>query len=476
MRLFVTTLLILASGCSEWNLFGWGKDTQPPLDSGGGEACEPGVVTLDQGERVSLYQGSHYEPTEDNFGAVIVPGRRDGAPAIWVANVGYGHSEVYLLGQDDLSDPMPSSMQPLIVDGGQAEWFTASYGALTTAPGAEGEALWLFAGLDDDRDAWFLFDSPPARNTSIWEADTVIEKDGGLDNGTEMFFGDLDGDGLDDAGMRYTDSYSFFLAPLAPYYDWRDDVDHDIPVDEDLDHHLQFPCVVMDVSLDGHNDLVCQGTTHEDRDSHTMLGVYLGPLTQRDQLAAADISFTQDGQGGGGGAMFYGGLVTSLHDAGDLTGDGRADVVVSSTGGPAGEEELRTVFVFDDFREGVWSSEDTAAAILVSPDFEDGQNWEQVAQPAGDINGDGVNDLLVSPAARREGALTVWIVPGPLEGEIALEESETRFEHSFDPAPPLLLWYPIPDLDGDGTNEFVVSQWSYDQASFFHLFRGCEHW
>jgi hypothetical protein len=93
-----------------------------------------------------------------------------------------------------------------------------------------------------------------------------------------------------------------------------------------------------------------------------------------------------------------------------------------------------------------------------------------------DLDGDGVDDLLVGAVPRAQDARWLWLVPGPIEGEQALADAPARLD-AAEAAEALHLAGPC-DLDGDGQADVLASlstpltaeRWSYDR----HFLRGAD--
>ena len=119
---------------------------------------------------------------------------------------------------------------------------------------------------------------------------------------------------------------------------------------------------------------------------------------------------------------------------GDLSGDGIPNIIVG-VGPVAG---LRTVLA-----SPLTSPPSPLAWVSASP------SGQLPAAIAGDLNGDGADDLLLSD--RRGGTVSAWF--GPLAGELG--EPDWRFVGS--PASFSGVSGVIRDLDGDGANDLLLS-------------------
>lgn len=131
---------------------------------------------------------------------------------------------------------------------------------------------------------------------------------------------------------------------------------------------------------------------------------------------------------------------------GDLDGDGLGDFVVAALA-----SERAYLFYGRDERPSARRSELDADAVLLTS----GDAGVGPAQPVGDVNGDGIDDLLVSHASANPWGPTAgpWriVLGGPrLSGDVAVDEIGTRIE--------AMLARGLGDLDGDGRAEIGVTR------------------
>lgn len=95
----------------------------------------------------------------------------------------------------------------------------------------------------------------------------------------------------------------------------------------------------------------------------------------------------------------------------DLTGDGEPDIVLSAPG----VQEDNGVFLFSGAVSGLYGQDDADASIIASEDSDVGDGLAA----CGDMNGDGVNDLLVGAPNGLDTKGGAFLVYGPIEGEVA---------------------------------------------------------
>lgn len=139
-------------------------------------------------------------------------------------------------------------------------------------------------------------------------------------------------------------------------------------------------------------------------------------------------------------------------DGGTLLGSGGAFII-----GVPWPDAVGQVEIFSSLASGELGAED-AAATLVGEE-EGGCDGESLAN-AGDVDGDGVDDLIVGGGGAcwdGSGPGTAWVVRGPLAGRASLADAEQRFVGPTDTA--RLGWaLAAPgDVDGDGLADVVLA-------------------
>lgn len=134
---------------------------------------------------------------------------------------------------------------------------------------------------------------------------------------------------------------------------------------------------------------------------------------------------------------------------GDLDGDGRGDVLVT-TDVPGG---LSTVSLWSgaSLIGDTYTTSD-AIVTLTSTTADDGFG---LALATGDVNGDGVDDLLASAPQRPSGAFA-WLFTD-VDASASLGDAEVVLTHSDAAALPGTALTVVPDLTGDGYDDMLVS-------------------
>ena len=139
---------------------------------------------------------------------------------------------------------------------------------------------------------------------------------------------------------------------------------------------------------------------------------------------------------------------------GDMYGDGDGDLVVSAKSHDSAGSNAGRVYVFDSMPSGEVSAGD-ATAIL---DGEAAGDQAGVISFAGDVTGDGVNDLLVSSTNNDNSgnnAGAVYVVEGPVTSAGLGDSYATIYGAAEDDKLGSGL-AAAGDLDGDGTGDFLV--------------------
>lgn len=92
---------------------------------------------------------------------------------------------------------------------------------------------------------------------------------------------------------------------------------------------------------------------------------------------------------------------------------------------------------------------------------EEDQTFGQLLTAAGDVDGDGVGDVLSWAWEGPDGPTFAWLVFGPVDGEVTVSEVGIRLRNDPDFVPPAISWFGtgmtgLGDADGDGRGDFAV--------------------
>lgn len=222
-----------------------------------------------------------------------------------------------------------------------------------------------------------------------------------------------------------------------------------------------------DVDGDGSADLLV-GMPGSDSGAYLGGATYLirGPISGTQSLAGADARIL------GTVAAGYAGHDVAF--AGDVNGDGVEDVVV---GAPyfGGSDMAGEAYVLFGPLSGDMDVAD-GGVTLVGELVDDGWHSLDVSWTgrsvagAGDVDGDGVDDLLVGAPYYDLGRGAAYVVHGALVGDVELASAGTRILGEDGDE----LGYTVRrlgDLDGDGLADFAVGTQDADGTGFY-LFHG----
>ncbi len=289
--------------------------------------------------------------------------------------------------------------------------------------------LIMSAPLADDRGILYVFFGPVTNDLDAANADVIIN--GAMDGdqtGSGSAVGDLNNDGVNDlivgaptadpVGRSNAGKVYVLFGPLARgVYGVADEAD--LVVFGHKEGDLTGKQVVSaDVDADGIDDLVI-GAYSADAGGQTEAGrVYIlhGPVVESHDLARGVGTLIN-----GDNSRDHIGFV----DSGDLNGDRVADLVIGAPGGTPNWPILSagvTYVIYGPLPRGHLEVEDISSVIIAGVDSYD-ESGAGVA--AGDVNGDGVDDVIIG--ARWADSLgqtdngEVYVVYGPLPAEGSLD-------------------------------------------------------
>jgi hypothetical protein len=157
---------------------------------------------------------------------------------------------------------------------------------------------------------------------------------------------------------------------------------------------------------------------------------------------------------------------TSVAGVGDVDGDGIGDVLI---GGPKhdarGAESGAAWLIRGPLSGDISVADATGKLIGIQSGTEAGTSVER----AGDIDGDGFDDLLLGAERGKGGgndAGEAYLVRGPLSGELALFDADLRLlgEYSYDLAGGAVT--PVGDITGDGFGDLAIGAVGYGDGGF----------
>ena len=209
----------------------------------------------------------------------------------------------------------------------------------------------------------------------------------------------------------------------------------------------------VDVDGDGQVDILI-GASHQDSGGTYAGAIYvvLGPASGTMSLSSADSRIL----GANAGDLFGSRMATSS----DATGDGLADVAVTSPEEDSGGSSAGAVYLFDDL-----ASTSTAADAIATVYGAAAGDELASRLSLGDVDGDGVDDLLV--CTENYGSTGgAWLLYGPLSGAFDLgtdEDASFLGAETDDMGGGACVI--AGDMDGDGAAEFAIGAGAGDGPS-----------
>ncbi len=154
----------------------------------------------------------------------------------------------------------------------------------------------------------------------------------------------------------------------------------------------------------------------------------------------------------------------SVAGAGDVNGDGYADVIVGASGYDDGQSNEGAAFVFHGSASGIIGNSPATANAALTSDLS-GIGFGISVAGAGDVNGDGYADVIVGASGYSAGAGAAFVFYGSGTGIVGINlasahqltctQVSTSFGFSVAGAG---------DVNADGFDDVVVGAWLYDNG------------
>lgn len=428
---------------------------QPDFELGGRRVASAGDVDGDGHDDV-LIGAPGWADNEDRPGAVYVIAAPQGE------TVSMEEEEVVLKGdrEGDCAGFGLSGMGDLNDDDYDDFAVGAPY-----AQGDDGGAVYFLAGpvaLDDA--------NTPGSLSELDEWTVTGPAGLGLD---VALMGDVDGDGQDDVALGAPEAYSGRGAVYVVRADAGSDVDLSNPGQDTME------LVGLDGSANGWS--VCGADFDGDGLGEVVSGAWRYALTAGDStykgsvsgmavspwtwsVSAADFTLL--------GERSYDNLGWSVA-CGDLTGDGHADLLAGAPGMDAGADRPGSVYLVGGatLAASPGAVDVSAVALAVLPGAQDGESFGAAVAIPGDIDGDGLSDVLVgAPALAVEagapGSAYLFYASGGLEGVIAARGAAATLAGERAGVATGMSASGAGDVDGDGWPDLLVGAPLEEQDEF----------
>ncbi len=218
-----------------------------------------------------------------------------------------------------------------------------------------------------------------------------------------------------------------------------------------------------DVNGDGFDDVIIGSPRTSDGQTHEGAAlVYLGGGSGLNSSSAANANGKIDSNQGGAQ------LGASVASAGDVNGDGYADVIVGAPLYDAGQTDEGAAFVFHGGPAGISVGNPTNTPTTLHSNQPSAQFGASVAS-AGDVNGDGYSDVIVGAPLyddpnTDEGAALVFLGSASGVANGSPIDAYARFESDQTGAQLGTSVASAGDVNGDGRSDVIVGTPSYDGA------------
>ena len=309
-------------------------------------------------------------------------------------------------------------------------------------------------GIDNDCDGQV----DPCRDLSLADSKLLGESEGDQAGYAVAAGQDLNGDGFadiligapgQDAGGSEAGAAYVLMGPLTGELDLSE-ADSRI-IGAETDARVGYALAsVGDLNLDGYPDLFVGAWGDDTNGSFAGAGwVVHGPVSGEIDLADEEIFFLGEKSGDNAG--------TALSSAGDVNNDGWIDLLIGAPNyDPGGAVSTGGVYL-------LYGPHDESLELDVADAFMQGEATADYAgqrvEGAGDLNGDGFDDMIIAAWGNDTGgsaAGAVYLVNGPISGDMSLVDADRTLvgEDPGDHAGSAVV--NAGDMNGDGYSDLFV--------------------